>query len=247
MSIVDVDPYLAMQWDRWLKRRSSAARDHLIVSYAPLVKFVAGRVGAGLPVERRPGRPGQLRGARADRRHRALRSAARREVRDVRHATDPRGDLRRAARPRLGAAVGPGAGEGGGAGDRRTGGTNRPVADRRRARRPPPDLPRPVAAVALVDRLDHDRPARAGPRRRRRTACAERGGADGPIGRGRGARGPRPDALGDRQAARPGEARPVAVLRRGPDAWPRSAASSASARAASPRSTPSRCSTSGRG
>ncbi len=49
MSIVDVDPYLAMQWERWLKRRSSSARDHLIVSYAPLVKFVAGRVGTGLP------------------------------------------------------------------------------------------------------------------------------------------------------------------------------------------------------
>ena len=55
MSIVDVDPYLAMQWDRWLKRRSSSARDHLIISYAPLVKFVAGRVGAGLPSTVDPG------------------------------------------------------------------------------------------------------------------------------------------------------------------------------------------------
>ena len=55
MSIVDVDPYLALQWDRWLKRRSSSARDHLIVSYAPLVKFVAGRVGAGLPSSVDPG------------------------------------------------------------------------------------------------------------------------------------------------------------------------------------------------
>ncbi len=49
MTIVDVDPYLARQWERWLRQRSSSARDHLIVSYAPLVKFVAGRVGAGLP------------------------------------------------------------------------------------------------------------------------------------------------------------------------------------------------------
>ncbi len=55
MSIVDVDPYLAMQWDRWLKRRSASARDHLIVSYAPLVKFLAGRVGAGLPTTVDPG------------------------------------------------------------------------------------------------------------------------------------------------------------------------------------------------
>ena len=49
MSIVDVDPYLTVQWDRSLKRRSSSARDHLIVSYSPLVKFIAGRLGAGLP------------------------------------------------------------------------------------------------------------------------------------------------------------------------------------------------------
>jgi RNA polymerase sigma factor for flagellar operon FliA len=55
MSIIDVDPYLAVQWDRWLKRRSSAARDHLIVSYSPLVKFLAGRVGAGLPANVDPG------------------------------------------------------------------------------------------------------------------------------------------------------------------------------------------------
>lgn len=55
MSIVDIDPYLAVQWDRWLKRRSSAARDHLIVSYSPLVKFLAGRVGAGLPANVDPG------------------------------------------------------------------------------------------------------------------------------------------------------------------------------------------------
>ena len=55
MSIVDVDPYLAQQWERSLKRRSSSPRDHLIVSYAPLVKFVTGRVGAGLPASVDPG------------------------------------------------------------------------------------------------------------------------------------------------------------------------------------------------
>jgi RNA polymerase sigma factor for flagellar operon FliA len=49
------DADLAMQWDRWLKRRSSAARDHLIVHYSPLVKFVAGRIGAGLPSSVDPG------------------------------------------------------------------------------------------------------------------------------------------------------------------------------------------------
>ncbi|MFV0308877.1 MAG: FliA/WhiG family RNA polymerase sigma factor [Desertimonas sp.] len=55
MSIVDVDPYLARQWEKWLRMRSSSARDHLIVSYAPLVKFVAGRVGSGLPSTVDPG------------------------------------------------------------------------------------------------------------------------------------------------------------------------------------------------
>lgn len=49
MSIVDVDPYLARQWEKWLRMRSSSARDHLIVAYSPLVKFIAGRVGSGLP------------------------------------------------------------------------------------------------------------------------------------------------------------------------------------------------------
>jgi len=55
MTIVDLDADLAMQWDRWLRRRSVAAREHLIVAYAPLVKFVAGRVGAGLPSSVDPG------------------------------------------------------------------------------------------------------------------------------------------------------------------------------------------------
>jgi RNA polymerase sigma factor for flagellar operon FliA len=55
MSIVDVDPHLSLQWQRWLRRRNAAARDHLIVSYSPLVKFIAGRVGAGLPSSVDPG------------------------------------------------------------------------------------------------------------------------------------------------------------------------------------------------
>lgn len=49
MSIVPDDPNLSLHWDRWLNRKSTAARDHLIVHYSPLVKFVAGRIGAGLP------------------------------------------------------------------------------------------------------------------------------------------------------------------------------------------------------
>jgi RNA polymerase sigma factor FliA len=55
MSIVPDDPDLAMHWQRWLNRRNAASRDHLIVHYSPLVKFVAGRVGAGLPNSVDPG------------------------------------------------------------------------------------------------------------------------------------------------------------------------------------------------
>ena len=55
MSIVPEDPDLAMHWTRWLNRKNTASRDHLIVHYSPLVKFVAGRVGAGLPNSVDPG------------------------------------------------------------------------------------------------------------------------------------------------------------------------------------------------
>ncbi|MEC9181896.1 MAG: RNA polymerase sigma factor WhiG, partial [Actinomycetota bacterium] len=47
--LVDAATELAEQWKRWNRRRASSARDHLIVHYSPLVKFVAGRVGSGLP------------------------------------------------------------------------------------------------------------------------------------------------------------------------------------------------------
>jgi RNA polymerase sigma factor for flagellar operon FliA len=42
-------------WHRWLESRDPMARDRLIVHYSPLVKFVAGRVGAGLPNSVDPG------------------------------------------------------------------------------------------------------------------------------------------------------------------------------------------------
>ena len=55
MSIVPDDRDLALHWERWLRRKSTASRDHLIIHYSPLVKFVAGRVGAGLPSSVDPG------------------------------------------------------------------------------------------------------------------------------------------------------------------------------------------------
>jgi RNA polymerase sigma factor FliA len=42
-------------WKIWLESRDPVARDRLIVHYSPLVKFVAGRVGAGLPNSVDPG------------------------------------------------------------------------------------------------------------------------------------------------------------------------------------------------
>ncbi len=55
MTTISGDPDLDLHWHRWLQRRQPSARDHLIVHYSPLVKFVAGRVGAGLPSSVDPG------------------------------------------------------------------------------------------------------------------------------------------------------------------------------------------------
>lgn len=60
MSPAPFDPDLGQLWDRWLDDGDIAARDQLIVHYSPLVKFVAGRIGAGLP---RSVDPGDLVGA----------------------------------------------------------------------------------------------------------------------------------------------------------------------------------------
>lgn len=42
-------------WQNWFDSRDPVARERLIVHYSPLVKFVAGRVGAGLPNSVDPG------------------------------------------------------------------------------------------------------------------------------------------------------------------------------------------------
>jgi RNA polymerase sigma factor for flagellar operon FliA len=45
----DPDAALAELWERYAADRDPALRDRLILHYAPLVKYVAGRVGSGLP------------------------------------------------------------------------------------------------------------------------------------------------------------------------------------------------------
>lgn len=49
------DYTIEQAWKLWLERRDTRARDQIIVHYSPLVKFVAGRVGAGLPNSVDPG------------------------------------------------------------------------------------------------------------------------------------------------------------------------------------------------
>ena len=72
-----------MHWARWLQRKNAASREHLIVHYSPLVKFVAGG-RCRIAQQRLTRRPRQLRGVRSDRRRRAPDPEARRQVRDVR-------------------------------------------------------------------------------------------------------------------------------------------------------------------
>ncbi|RBY86289.1 RNA polymerase sigma factor WhiG [Blastococcus sp. TF02A-30] len=45
----DTDAYVAELWAEYVADRAPALRDRLILHYAPLVKYVAGRVGSGLP------------------------------------------------------------------------------------------------------------------------------------------------------------------------------------------------------
>ncbi|MEI6401876.1 MAG: FliA/WhiG family RNA polymerase sigma factor [Actinomycetota bacterium] len=48
-------PEVERWWQRWFASRDQTARDRLIEHYSPLVKFVAGRIGAGLPSSVDPG------------------------------------------------------------------------------------------------------------------------------------------------------------------------------------------------
>ena len=45
----DTDAFVAQLWAQYVADRDPGLRDRLILHYAPLVKYVAGRVGSGLP------------------------------------------------------------------------------------------------------------------------------------------------------------------------------------------------------
>ncbi|MBB3678401.1 RNA polymerase sigma factor WhiG [Modestobacter versicolor] len=49
LSSEDPDAFIADLWARYVRERDTGLRDRLILHYAPLVKYVAGRVGSGLP------------------------------------------------------------------------------------------------------------------------------------------------------------------------------------------------------
>ena len=132
-SIVDRRPVPgAVQWDSVAQApQPRSARDHLIVSYSPLVKFIAGRLGAGLPSTVDPAdlvSSGIL----------GLIDALERfdpgqGVKFETFATpaDPRRDLRRVAPARLGASLGADQGAGHPTGDGELRGDERPLAERR--------------------------------------------------------------------------------------------------------------------
>ena len=82
-----------------------ALRDRLILTYAPLVKYVAGRLGSGLPNHVEESDLVLVRAARPDQRDRALRALARRQVRDLRGHAHSRLDHRRASLDGLGTAL----------------------------------------------------------------------------------------------------------------------------------------------
>ena len=169
------DPLARVQ----VTRRTAAIRDRLILTYAPLVKYVAGRLGVGPPGARRRERSRLLRPARPDRRDRAVRPRSRRQVRDVCDRPHPRRDHRRAALDGLGAAFRPLAGAGDRAGDRAARGQllrrahrrgDRGEAGRQRggARR------RAARDLALVDRARSTSCGRARPARATRSRSSTR-------------------------------------------------------------------------
>jgi len=99
------DPAAAL-WGEYKQHHSSDARERLILHYAPLVKFVAGRVASRLPQTVEQADLVSYGIFRAHRRDRKVRSVPGIQVRDLRNRARQRRDHRRAPVLRLGAAVG---------------------------------------------------------------------------------------------------------------------------------------------
>ena len=196
-------------WRRYKTDGSDKAREQLVVAYSPLVKYVAGRMSSGLPahVEEADLISYGLLGP--DQRDRALRPHARDQVRDLRDHAHQGRDHRRAARPGLGAAVGPRPRPRDREGPRQARAPAAPHADRRGDGARAEDHRRGVPGGAGQDLdLDGRRARRAvgglGLLRRRRQPArhAARPGRPGPRAAARAVRGQGPPGGRDRRAAR---------------------------------------------
>ena len=158
-------------WAEYKKTGEARLRDQLIVHYAPVVKYVAGRVSVGLPRhvdEADLASYGIIGLIDAIER---FEPAAQHQVRDLCHPPDQGRHHRRAPLHRLGAAVGPGQGPGRRAVLLEARGHAAPDADRRRGGRRPRDDRRRVP----------DRPAQDLLRRRGRPRRGVPAAATGPT------------------------------------------------------------------
>ena len=123
-------------WIEFRRTNDKALRDRLILTYAPLVKYVAGRLGSGLPAHVDEGdlvSYGLLGLIGAIERYDP---GSGHQVRDLRDRADQGRDHRRAARARLGAAVSVGRGRARSSGrspsSRRSSAPRRPTSRSRR-------------------------------------------------------------------------------------------------------------------
>ena len=118
-------------WREYAKSKDQGARDRLILTYAPLVKYVAGRLGSGLPAHVDENDLVSYGLLGPDRGDRALRPEPGHQVRDLRHRAHQGLDHRRAARDGLGSPLGPISRARHRAGDRGARAQAPPRADRR--------------------------------------------------------------------------------------------------------------------
>ena len=210
----------------WLEHRRTGdqkLRDRLVLTYAPLVKYVAGRLGSGLPAHVDEGDLVSYGLLGLIERDRALRPRARHQVRDVRDRADQGLDHRRAARASTGCRA-PSARARATSSARSASSSSKlePRADRRGDRR---------------EARHHDRRARGQPHRH--LALVDRGArraVDDLRRRRRPGRAHRHDRGHER-------ARPAGRARRRPSCarrWPRRSRGCPSARSSSSRSTTTR-------
>ena len=210
-------------WSEFKQTGAQALRNQLIIYYSPFVKYVAGRVLAGLPRhfdEEDLVSYGIIGLIDAIERFELGPQPA---FRDLRHSAHQGGDHRRVAVDRLGTEVGADEGPCGGAGVHAPRGDAAAHAQRRRGRGRARDERRRLPQGAAQDLLGRHDGARRGAARRRplRALDAGRDAAGRVVGPGRHLRGQGVQGgtgRGRRRHARAGADRPHDVLLRRPHA-----------------------------